>query len=187
MSPNEVENKETAALVIKNIENKKAIKQKKKVININYTIEIKWWIFNGILSICSECLLTYYESLNHHDIGTISHHNTNFIYVLLINFLIGMIFKGYFGCIWYKYLDYLCTFSSTTTTTPSSLVETIAKVSFDQIMYTPIANLIYYYLIGYAYGYSLSMIHHNIQTTYINLMYYNYLIWPFINIFTFHF
>jgi len=100
--------------------------------------------------------------------------------------LIGFFIRGPFVHYWYLILEHLFAqagFGSKKSAQSTPVV--LAKVAVDQLTFSPLYNLFYFYVIGTMEGRSLDNIHDAIGRDFIPLMMTNYKVWPLVNILNF--
>ena len=67
----------------------------------------------------------------------------------------------------------------------NSMPVVLGKVALDQLTFSPVFNLLYFYLIGLMEGRSLQYIHDKISREFVMVMMMNYKVWPLVNVLNF--
>jgi len=101
-------------------------------------------------------------------------------------FLIGLFIRG--PCVHYWFLaleEIFARLGYSSKKAANSFPVVLAKVFLDQATFSPLFNLLYFYVIGMLEGRSLPYIHDKISREFLMVMMMNYKVWPLVNILNF--
>jgi len=112
---------------------------------------------------------------------------TNLNYTSIRNqFLIGLFVRGPLVHYWYLIMDEIfARLGYGSKKAANSFPVVVAKVFLDQSTFSPLFNLLYFYVIGMLEGRSLPYIHDKISREFLMVMMMNYKVWPLVNILSF--
>jgi len=100
--------------------------------------------------------------------------------------LIGLIFRGPVVHYWFIVLEEIfARLGYGSKKASNSMPVVLGKVALDQLTFSPVFNLLYFYLIGLMEGRSLQYIHDKISREFVMVMMMNYKVWPLVNVLNF--
>ena len=94
--------------------------------------------------------------------------------------LVGLFVRGPMVHYWYVVLEHL--FKSWN---PDDFSTAVAKVFVDQTVFSPLFNLLYFYVIGFLQGDSQAKINAAVSKDFAKVMGMNYKVWPLVNLVNF--
>lgn len=100
--------------------------------------------------------------------------------------LIGLLIRGPVVHYWFELLNQIfARMGLGSKKASASWTAVLGKVGLDQALFSPLFNLLYFYVIGALEGRSLDFIHDKIGREFLTVMLMNYKVWPFLNIVNF--
>lgn len=98
--------------------------------------------------------------------------------------LVGLLVRGPVVHYWYQALERLFEYLKVR---KDDFMTAVKKMLVDQVFFSPLFNLAYFYVMGFLEGLSLEQIRANVRSDFGTVMSLNYRVWPFVILFNFRY